>query len=272
MVACLGQEGLAHSSIRTYLSGVRQIQIANGYPDPHIDQMPRLRQVLKSVKIQAGRTGKIPRPRLPITPSILLKLRAVWLQGTSFNNTMLWAAATTTFFSFCRSGETTVPRETAYDPEVHLSYSDLAVDNTSAPQAISIKIKTSKTDQCRRGYKIVLGHTNNCLCPVSALLSYLALRGNSPGPLFHWQNKTPLSKPKFVDHVRQALLSANLPAHLYAGHSFRIGAATTAAAAGIEDSTIQTLGRWKSSSYLLYIRLNPSHMASLSSTLAQCSI
>ena len=185
---------------------------------------------------------------------------------------MLWAAATTTFFSFCRSGETTVPSETAYDPEVHLSYSDFAVDNTSAPQAISIKIKTSKTDQCRRGYTVVLGCTNNCLFPVSALLSYLALRENSPGPLFHWQNKTPLSKPKFVDHVRQALLSANLPAHLYAGHSFRIGTATTAAVAGIEDSTIQTLGRWKSSSYLLYIRLNPSHMASLSLTLAQCSI
>ena len=159
-----------------------------------------------------------------------------------------------------------------YDPEVHLSYSGLAVDNTSALQAISIKVKTSKTDQCRRGYKVVLGRTNNCLCPVSALLSYLTLCGNSPGPLFHWQNNTPLSKPKFVDHVRQALLSANFLAHLYAGHSFQIEAATTAAAAGIKDSTIQTLGRWKSSSYLLYIRLNPSHMVSPSSTPAQCSI
>ena len=33
-VACLGQQGLAHSSIRTYLSGVRQLQIAHGFPDP----------------------------------------------------------------------------------------------------------------------------------------------------------------------------------------------------------------------------------------------
>ena len=66
-----------------------QIQIASGFPDPHINQMPHLRQVLKGVKVQAGRTGKTLHPRLPITPSILMKLREVWLQGTSFNNTML---------------------------------------------------------------------------------------------------------------------------------------------------------------------------------------
>ena len=38
-VACLGQQGLAHTSIRTYLSGVRQLQIAHGLEDPKIDQM-----------------------------------------------------------------------------------------------------------------------------------------------------------------------------------------------------------------------------------------
>ena len=52
---------------------------------------------------------------------------------------MLWGAATTTFFSFCRSGETTVPGEAIYDPEVHLSYSDLAVDAALAPQDKNIQ-------------------------------------------------------------------------------------------------------------------------------------
>ena len=100
--ACLGQEGLAGSSIQTYLSGIRQIQISAGFPDPRIDQMPRLRQVLKGIRIQAVKNGRSPRPRLPITPSILYKLRKVWLEdNSSFNNIMLWAAATTTFFGFC---------------------------------------------------------------------------------------------------------------------------------------------------------------------------
>ena len=39
----------------------------------------------------------------------------------------------------------------------------------------------------------------------------------------------------------------------YASHSFRIGAATTAAAAGIPAWLIKTLGRWNSKAYLAYI-------------------
>ena len=72
-VACLGQQGLAHTSIRTYLSGVRQLQIAHGLEDPKIDQMPRLRQILKGVKVERGKEGKASRPRMPITPTILRK-------------------------------------------------------------------------------------------------------------------------------------------------------------------------------------------------------
>ena len=117
-----------------------------------------------------------------------------------------------------------------------------------------------------------MGRMGDDLCPVSALLNYLQARGSNPSPLFHWQDGTPLCKSKFVENVRAALAKAGLPAADYVGHSFRIGAATTAATAGVEDSTIQTLGRWQSSSYLLYIRLEPSRLAAMSSTLAKCQI
>ena len=67
--------------------------------------------------------------------------------------------------------------------------------------------------------------------------------------------------------VCDALRRAGVNAGCYAGHSFRIGAATTAAARGLEDSTIQTLGRWKSLAYLEYIRIPRQQLASYSARL-----
>ena len=60
-------------------------------------------------------------------------------------------------------------------------------------------------------------------------------------------------KAWLVDQLRATLSAMGLPQHLQAGHSFRIGAATTAAMAGVEDAMIQTLGRWQSAAYVLYM-------------------
>ena len=70
-----------------------------------------------------------------------------------------------------------------------------------------------------------------------------------------------------MEEVRTALEAAQLPAKNFAGHSFRIGAATTAASAGLPDSAIKTLCRWKSSVYLLYIRMESHKLAKVSPTM-----
>ena len=137
---------------------------------------------------------------------------------------------------------------------------------------ISLNIKHSKTDQGRRGVRVVIGRTDDDICPIAPLLSYLVTRGNKPGALFLWADGSPLSKCKFVEEVRSALSKAGLPAGDYAGHSFQIGAATTAATVGIQDSAIQILGRWKSSCYQRYIRTAPQQLAEVSQKLAKCSI
>ena len=80
---------------------------------------------------------------------------------------------------------------------------------------------------------------------MAALAAYLAIRGNQPGPFFQFRDGRPLSRERFVIKVREALTEAGLEASKFAGHSFQIGAATTAAARGVEDSLIKTLGRWE---------------------------
>ena len=146
--ACMAQEELAHSTIRTYLSGVHQIQIARSLLDPQVDQMPRLRRMLKRIKIQEGRIGRSPNPHIPITPSILHKLKRVWLSDApSFTNVMLWAASTTTFFSLCRSGEVTVESKSKYGSTVHLSYSGTMLQT---PLSYPFRLKPQKQTSSER--------------------------------------------------------------------------------------------------------------------------
>ena len=68
--------------------------------------------------------------------------------------------------------------------------------------------------------------------------------------------------------MRRALTKVGINPDLYACHSFRIGAATVAHMKGIEDSTIMTLGRWKSNAYQRYVRIAQEHLAQLSCHIA----
>ena len=149
------------------------------------------------------------------------------------------------------------PSPQQYDPAVHLCFGDVKVDDHNAPSSIEVTIKASKTDPFRQGVTVHIGSTGDELCPVVAVLGYMAMRGSSPGPLFRWEDGRYLTRVSFVEGVRDALHQAGLVAKDYAGHSFRIGAATTAARKGLQDSLIQTLGRWESSAYTRYIRTAP---------------
>ena len=88
------------------------------------------------------------------------------------------------FFGFFWSGEITTPSLTAFDPTVHLSWGDVAVDDPIRPKSIRIHLKRSKCDQFGAGVDIHLGRTTSPLCPVTAVLAYMASRQDTPGPFF----------------------------------------------------------------------------------------
>ncbi len=114
-----------------------------------------------------------------------------------------------------------------------------------------------------------LGRTSAVLCPVAALLAFLAIRGNTDGPLFMLEDGSVFTKVDFVSRLRSSLSQIGLESSEYAGHSFRIGAATTAAECGMEDSTIKMLGRWASDAFQVYVKTPRVKLAALSVRLAQ---
>ena len=80
---------LAHSSIRAYMSAIRNWYIVHGYTDP-LTGKPKLGLFLRGVKKSkpAARDAC-----LPITPFVLDKIRPVFLAHPSdYTNIMFWAA------------------------------------------------------------------------------------------------------------------------------------------------------------------------------------
>ena len=230
------------------------MQITIGLPDPkEFSSMPRLKLVQAGIQRHKSEqhTGTV-KIRLPITPTILHRIRDYWLpKSTELDIKMLWAAVVICFFGFFRSGEITIPSVNSFDPSRHLAWGDVSLDSVLEPTTLKIHLKKSKTDQLKKGVDVYIGKTNCPLCPVGAGVDYMSIRGSDPGPFFKFSNGQPLTKAKFTQHVRDALQVLGLPYNEFAGHSFRIGAATAAAQAGVEDSVIRTMGRWNSSAFLL---------------------
>ena len=238
--------GLAPSSITTYLASVRSLHIDFGFPDP-LRGADRLARLLRGIR--RSHSSPVAR-RLPVTNCVLQILRHS-LSSPSFDHVMFWAACCTAFFGFLRVSEFTCSGP--FVASRHLSPSDVVYDPAGH---FRLFLKTSKTDPFRRGCVLLLGPSGQSVCPVAALVRYISLRGSSPGPFFVCQDGSPLT-PSLVNRwLRSILSSAGVPGN-YSSHSFRIGAATSAALAGIPDHLIKTLGRWSSDAYLRYIHTPP---------------
>lgn len=269
-VVALARQGLAPGTIKIYLAAVRHAQVVAGLPDIRATPLPRLQLVQNGVRREHAVHGPPQKVRLPMTPSLLRRLRSAWLNPPQpFDNVMLWAAASSCFFGFFRASEITVPTGSAFDTAVHLAWGDVAVDSLTHPSKVRFFLKRSKTDQFGRGVEVFVGVTGDEACPVQAVIAYVHRRGKAPGPFFRLQDGSALTKARFVEGVRQALLRCGVSPNGYSGHSFRIGAATAAAQMGVEDSTIQALGRWSSAAFLRYIRTPRDSLAAHSSSISR---
>ena len=267
--AHLALQGLSYTTIKVYFSSIGNVHSSRNQHDIYQKALtPSLEQVLKGIKREQAHTHP-QRVCLPITVEILLKIYSVLSKTpTAYQEIMLWATCCTAFFGFLRVGEMTVPNLDSYDSTIHLSLGDIALDSGTSPTIIWLTIKQSKTDPFRKGAKLCLGITDSVVCPVKALLPYLAIRGTAPSPLFLSERNTPLTQAQFKTLLSSTLKKVGLDDSQYNTHSFRIGAATSAKAAGISDTYIQLLGRWKSTAFQGYIKTPINVLTKLSKQLA----
>ena len=149
-----------------------------------------------------------------------------------------------------------MPPRKRFNPSSHPATSHVKLHN----RHLTFFIPHSKTDQFSRGHSIQLFPTrHSTTCPVRCMRAYLAIRPPSRGPLFAFRNGTPLTRHLCLRYLRLFLKCSGYNPMDFNTHSFRIGAATTAAYDGASIATIQHLGRWKSDAIMRYIRPYPPH-------------
>ena len=265
----LANRSLTPQTINSYLSAVRNMQITLGLPDPREkSSLPMLKRVQAGIKRVRLMRGAPPRIRLPITASVLEKIRLHLNKVSHTHSVLIWSICCMAFFGFFRLGELLPESTVGINPKVHLMWGDVAIDSRDNPSMVRIHLKHSKCDQFGKGVGVVLGRSGKAICPVSAILNYCVVRGTTPGLFFIDRKGQGITKAWFIGQLRSTLANVGVPQNHYSGHSFRIGAATSAALAGVEDSTIQTLGRWHSTAFLQYIRMPRERLAQISAVLA----
>ena len=245
-MAFMSLGGWAPSSIFTHLSAISYVHKINLWPDP-TDCF-----VVKKMKEGCKRQGYHTDNRRPITYKLLGRLIDVLpsICSSAFEVTLFKAAFMLSFFGFLRVGEFTSPTKSA-DTSRIIAVSDISFKN----EGFELRIRYSKTDQ--RGISVPLffqrAHNSN-FCPVRAITNFLQIRGSQPGPLFVHFNGGPLTRGQFSHILKKGIKVLGLPPAGFSPHSFRIGAATSAAMCGLSDDHIKALGRWKSTAFQLYIR------------------
>ena len=256
---------VSFKTIKLYIAGIRFAHTENSLPDP-FQEAPLLRLLLRGIKRTVGLSS---RQRLPITMTLLCQIKEELARASDFlpsDKLMLWSAFTLAFYGFLRSSEFTSPSATQFNPQVHLCFTDVFLTSEGC---LMLHLKSSKNDPYRRGCSLLIAPSRHSICAVQALRKYLSLCSISgASPLYVFQSGAYLTRAKVTSTLRTLLQRLSISTELYASHSFRIGTATTAAEAGLPPWLIQTLGRWSSNCFTLYIRTPPSILQKVPEMLA----
>jgi hypothetical protein len=258
-ISYLFQDGLKGSSIRVYLSAVRNLNIMHNCPVPQ--HTPKVLMALRG----AATLSSPPSRKLPITFDILEKILP--LLTNRQDGIMLSLAMTTAFFGCLRAGELCLPDHTVFNPAIHVCFNDITICFTE--KYFKLRLKVSKTDKFSNGTIVHIGCSGKLICSYCTMCLYIAGRHNAHpnSPLFVDKSGHILTKSNFVSTTKLLLSLLGFDASKFSGHSFRAGAATTGANKGFDDWQLKMLGRWASNAFNIYLR-NPKIFASFATMLA----
>ena len=247
----LSARQLAPSTIASYISAISYVHKLKGFSDPTNSFL--IRKLLTAVNCRRQSDIRLPISR-PVLHELVRSLR--FTKASAFQQTLYKAIFLLAFYGFFHIGELAAKSARSVSTVVKFSALRFLISN-GKPHFLKLVISEYKHNINKRPFEILIAR-EDCpaqFCPVQALLEYLALRGNRPGPLFCHCSLAPITADQFNTQLHRCLSFCGLETRRYKGHRFRLGAASHAADKGFSDTQIRTLGRWQSDAFKVYIRL-----------------
>lgn len=115
-------------------------------------------------------------------------------------------------------------------------------DLVEVERGVRLMIRKSKTDQSGKGRSLLLARRSDCLCPVWALLDWIAAAHVQQGPLFLRLDRGGVLRPLHGEVisliVKKRTAAIGLDPTAFSGHSLRAGFVTSAMLAGADAPLI----------------------------------
>jgi len=167
----------------------------------------------------------------------------------------VFACLSMCFFATSHVGEFTVQRLDAFDPNSHVSKTQVRYDQDQEGQQVTV-LHIPRTKAVPQGEDVCWARQEGLMDPDSALAHHLKI--NDPPPnnhLFaycHNNGHRPLTKSKFLTELTRAVRMAGLDP--LQGHSIRIGSTLKYLLRGMPFNVMKVKGWWSSDAFILYLR------------------
>jgi hypothetical protein len=236
------------NSVSSYLSGICN-QLEPFFPDVRSHRRHWL-----VTKTLAGCRKMLPSTtsrKRPITRTELASVVQRLTPPASLDDALFVAILVTGFHGLLRLGELTWP-----DNKSLCDYRKVTMRNTVSvlPKSFQFTLPGHKADRFFEGSRVLIQSTDLTDDAWGPFTRYLALRDHLfplRPELWIKEDRSIPTRGWFLHRFRQHF-SGNV-----GGHSLRAGGATALAEAGVPPHMIQTIGRWSSEAFQIYIRQHP---------------
>ncbi len=261
-VWCLCYKNLKSSSVKSYISSIKMLHDLKGL---HSHDFLKDRLVTLALKgaenLRALNSTDSTKRRVITLPTMLIiGHRLACSEWSKLSKQVFWCACTTSFFTAARMGELLAPREGSFDPKTTLLWENIFFNQNDE---ILIFLPHSKTKGPKGEFLDMFPFRDNVCCPVNSMkrLKQLHMDNGSYDP------KKPVfmfASGKLLTVSKMNSILGNILGDIFeksqnkiSCHSFRAGIPSSIGQSPdkIFNEDIKNFGRWRGSSYSLYIRL-----------------